>query len=670
MLELSPRYKIQRSARLQALDTSASRAYQAMDVDQTPGQGTSRPVIAFVYQPGHVLPIEQLRAFSEFQAPGMAKIVEYGILPREGEPGRDFVIIAEPLGEPVVANLTRPFEALSDEQIASRLVRPILPALREIESRRIAHRGIRPTNLFYADAARSTIVLGPPMLSPPGQDQPSYLEPIESAMTDPRARGAGVFADDMFSLGITMLMLATGRNPLRDEKETTVIAKRLEATSYEAMAAGFRLTTTMTEVVRGLLVDSRRERWGLNELGQWAVDGRRPNPPRVMLPKVAARPIKIGSDEASGARSLAFHISNNWDHGSKLLSSEEFQVWLRRSLAEETVVERVTKVTRGSQETTVKERADKLILITLLALDPQGPMRYRDIKMQLDGLPNLMANVLADPEGQRDMLADLSQLIANGLWSNWAQIQGSLANEPARIRTMLERQRTVVTTRDPGAGIERCLYELSPAAACLSPLLIESCVVDLNDLMLALDRLPKEAFTEDFLTDRHALAFLAARSTKITDQLLRQAVGRRSALQRLVQQVRMLALVQSSAKILTPNLTRNLADLLKTTADTEIRSSELKELVLKDLEEAAPQGKIDALLKTLEDSGLLEADRRGFENARAEYVAGKKKLYDLKDQLNKATRRSTGLGPQIAGMIGMASGLVSIAVMALMGIGF
>lgn len=279
MLELSPRYKIQRNARLQALDTSASRAYQAMDVDQTPGQGTSRPVIAFVYQPGHVLPIEQLRAFSGFQAPGMAKIVEYGILPREGEPGRDFVIIAEPLGEPVTASLLHPFEALSDEQIASKLVRPILPALREIESRRIAHRGIRPTNLFYADAARSTIVLGPPMLSPPGQDQPSYLEPIESAMTDPRARGAGVFADDLFSLGITMLMLATGRNPLRDEKETTVTAKRLEATSYEAMAAGFRLTTAMTEVVRGLLVDSRRERWGLNELGQWAVDGRRPNPP-------------------------------------------------------------------------------------------------------------------------------------------------------------------------------------------------------------------------------------------------------------------------------------------------------------------------------------------------------------------------------------------------------
>ena len=268
MLELSPRYKIQRNARLQALDTSAARAYQAMEVDQTPGQGTSRPMIAFLYQPGHVLPLEQLRAFSGFQAPGMAKIVEYGVAPRDGDPGRDFAIIVEPLGEPVVSSLIHPFEALSDEQIATRLVRPILPALREIESRRIAHRGIRPTNLFYADAARSRIILGPPMLSPPGQDQPSNLEPLESAMTDPRARGAGVIADDLFSLGVTLLMLATGRNPLKDEKETTITAKRLEVTSYEALASSFRLSTAMMEVVRGLLVDSRRERWGLAELGQ------------------------------------------------------------------------------------------------------------------------------------------------------------------------------------------------------------------------------------------------------------------------------------------------------------------------------------------------------------------------------------------------------------------
>ena len=639
-----------------------------MDVNQ--GQGTSGPVTAFLYQPGNLLPIEQIRAFEGFQAPGMVKILEYGIAARASDPGRDFALIVEPLGEQVVDSLIHPFTAFSDEQIAARLVRPILPALREIEARRTAHRGIRPTNLYYADATRSSILLGPPALSPPGQDQPSYLEPLESAMTDPRARGAGVFADDLFSLGVTILMLATGRNPLKNEKETTVTARRLDVTSFEALASGGRLSTAIIEVVRGLLVDSRRERWGLTELGHWAADGRRINPPRVALPKVAARPIKIGSDEASGARSLAFQIANNWDHGGKLLTSEEFQTWLRRSLAEEVVVDRVTKVTRATQESAHRERSDKLILIALLALDPQGPMRYRGIKMQLDGLPNLMASVLADAEGERDTAADLSQLIANGLWSSWAQIQGPLANEPARIRSMLERQRTVVTARDPGAGIERCLYELSQPAACLSPLLIESCVVDLNDLLVALERLPKEAFVEDFLTDRHMLAFLAARSTKITDQQLRQAVGRRGALQRLVQQVSMLALVQSTVKILTPNLTRNLADLLKATADAEIRGSELKELVLKDLEAAAPTGKIVALLKTLEESGALEADRRGFEAARAEYVEGKKRLIDLNDQHTKASRRSTGLGPQIAGMIGLASGLVSIAVMALMGIGF
>ena len=670
MLELSPRYQIQRDARLAALDTSAARAYKATDAGPTPGSGSPKSVIAYLYLPGNVLPLEQLRTFDKFQAPGMVKIASYGVAGREGDPGRDFVLIVEPMGEMLAPNLAQPFEALSDETIANRVVRSILPALREIESRRTSHRAIRPSNLFYTDGSRTNVILGPPATSPPGQDQPAYLESLESAITDPRARGGQTFADDMFSLGVTLLMLATGRHPLRDMKPEDMTSRRLEVGSFEAMAGGLRLTTTMTELIRGLLVDSRRERWNLSDLAQWAVDGRRPNPPRVTQPKVAGRPIKIGSSEALTARSLAFHLARNWDHGGKLLTSEEFQTWIRRSLAEEAVVDRVTKVTRGSQETTVRERSDKLILNALLALDPNGPMRYRDLSFQLEGLPNLLGNVLVDADNERDAAADLSMLIANGLWSGWSIMQGSLSAEAARIRSLLERQRTVVTTRDPGAGIERCLYELSPAMPCLSPLVLESCVVDLNDLLAALDRLTPESFVEDFLTDRHILAFIASRSSKVTDQVLRQAVGRRNALQRLVQQVKILALVQSNAKIAVPNLTTNLANLLKATADQEIRGSELKELVLKDLEAATPLGKIDALLKTLEESGALEADRRGFEAARTEYVEGKKKLSELKDQLTKAERRASGLGPQIAGMIGMASGLAAIAMMALMGIGF
>ena len=73
--------------------------------------------------------------------------------------------------------------------------------------------------------------------------------------------------------------------------------------------------------------------------------------------------------------------------------------------AHQAVVDRVTKVTRGSQETTVRERSDRLVLNSLLALDPSGPMRYRDLSFQLEGLPNLLGNVLVDAEGVELALA-------------------------------------------------------------------------------------------------------------------------------------------------------------------------------------------------------------------------------------------------------------------------
>ena len=94
------------------------------------------------------------------------------------------------------------------------------------------------------------------------------------------------------------------------------------------------------------------------------------------------------------------------------------------------------------------------------------------------------------------------------------------------------------------------------------------------------------------------------------------------------------------------------------------------ELVLKDLEQAAPLGRIDALLKTLEESGALERDRQAFEAARADYLRTRSRLAELNNELGEAQRQSVRLGPQIAALIGMASGLVSIAAMTLMGIGF
>src|SRR5688572_24387668 len=171
MLELCPRYKILRNHRLPALDTSAARAYQALDVGQVPGQGSARPAVAFLYQPGNSLPAEQIRAFEDFAVPGMMRVLEHGVALRENEPGRDFAVIVESFGEPLVASMAQPFEALSDERIMMSVVRPLLPALREIEARHTAHRAIRPTNIFYD--SRREAVLGPPLLSPPAQDQPT-----------------------------------------------------------------------------------------------------------------------------------------------------------------------------------------------------------------------------------------------------------------------------------------------------------------------------------------------------------------------------------------------------------------------------------------------------------------------------------------------------------------
>jgi serine/threonine protein kinase len=164
-------------------------------------------------------------------------------------------------------------DPMNDEHLVNGFLTLATGALREMSQRSISHRAIRPDNIFYADGSKRSIQLGECVTAPAGMNQPIWYETVEGAMADERARGV----DDLFAVGVTMLALLLGRNPLSNVDVGRFIEDRVNHGSYSAIVGSSRIQPNMLELLRGLLMDDPRERWSLRDI-EHGVGGRRNRP--------------------------------------------------------------------------------------------------------------------------------------------------------------------------------------------------------------------------------------------------------------------------------------------------------------------------------------------------------------------------------------------------------
>src|SRR5579859_1154755 len=112
---------------------------------------------------------------------------------------------------PAGAEAIRPW---GEAELVGRLLRPIAATLGTLAARGVTHRALRPDNLFADVAHGGPVTLGCAWAAPPASTQPTLFEPPYVAMCDRSARGDGRIADDIYALGVTLLLLALGRVPL------------------------------------------------------------------------------------------------------------------------------------------------------------------------------------------------------------------------------------------------------------------------------------------------------------------------------------------------------------------------------------------------------------------------------------------------------------------------
>jgi hypothetical protein len=511
------------------------------------------------------------------------------------------------------------------------------------------------------DEQQTKIVLGDCTMSVPAHDQPAILEPIESGMAIPAGRGSGTFADDMYALGATLLVISIGRNPVQGLSDVEVMRRKIKEGSYATLVNEERVPVSLIEFFRGLMTDDVEQRWLPENIDLW-LNGKRLTPVQARAESQSQRPFKFADQEFFSIRPLAYAMWRNWDKAVQIITDGSLEIWVRRGLENSDLADAIAATIKNSLAMAgmQKDQQDLLVSRVLMVLDPRAPIRYRDFSVRVEGFGSALAVAML----ARQKLQPYTDFINKELWRHWLGAQGKYSADNGAFETMYKDMRNYLKDPNSGAGIERCVYELNEWMFCMSPLIDRHYVIEVKGVLPALDLVSKSANTKLWPVDRHVAAFLRARYAKgVATQI--DAMNDPRPDRATIGMLSVLAIVQWR---LGPDTLFGLASwvggLMGPVINSYHNRSKRKEIE-KEIPKLVRKGNLAELYNYLDNPEERQRDAEGFAWAKAEYAAAEKQIYDLEHGQIDRQESAIKQGRQMAAISGVVISLLTYTVFVL-----
>ena len=588
---------------------------------------------------------------------------EWGVVDWPATGRRHFAVVFDrPTGGRVVQSLTQTIEPMHEDELIHHVLPPLVSSLREFFAMGATHRAIRPTNLFWRDAAHRTLSFGECISAPPAALQPIAYETIESGMAMPTGRGPGSAADDLYALGATIIFLLLGRSPVASVGDDQLLAEKIGRGSYFALLGGQRIGGAIIEALRGLLTDDPRERWNVQDLEMW-LEGRRLSPKQPSLVKRAQRPYEFAGHSFLTARALAYAFSRDPPSAVRALKGQDFEIWIQRSLCDDDRSKMLATAMAEGNDAGLTGHDERLVARVCVALDPAAPIRYKGFAAAIDGFGTALVSAFRG----RGSLQQIAEAMSGRLPQFWFSAQATLKPEQVPILKSFERLRLHLDDRRPGFGIERIAYEMSPDLHCLSPAIEADYVMEPGDVLAALERVSEKRRNDEFQVDRHLAAFIAARYRAAgTDWF--DSLNSADPAQRVLGALYLLSRLQSlKGPASAPALAQRLARQLPLVIDryhNRMRRSRLKA----ELPKIVAKGNLADLLSFVDNAADRVRDLQGFQQALRDYATIDRDLDLIRLEGPRRPERSAELGQRYAaGTASVLAWLIALAVIALGG---
>lgn len=650
---LLDRYQINADRPLPELSTPSASAFAVDD-----RRDIGRQLFALVCTPGLPLRHHAATALRGSQVLNLIPLVEWGTVDWPPLGQRCMVAVYErPLGGRLIDVITTEGGQILDHDLQRRVIEPLAAALQEMVDHGIAHRSVRPGNLFFMDAGRQSLVLGDCVTTPPAFDQPVAFETATRAMATRSGRGEGSVADDLYALGVTLAFLHLGENPVADIGEDALIYAKIEHGSYATLCGGGRIPLFLLELLRGLLSDDPEERWGLRELTLW-IDGRRMTPiQKRPLPKPETRFTFSGHAHVT-PRTLAHAFSRNVGEAARTLKEGQVDPWVRRSLNAAAMADEIARVVEMARTHAGEPRGsdDMTVAKVCMLLDREGPLRYKGYAFLIDAFGTALAVELLR-QGNAKVGAEILDQNIPGIWLEQAGPGPGVAAQARQF----EKLRGFLHANNPGSGIERCLYELNPSLPCQSSLIIQDYVVDIDDLLPALDGAAGRVDTKIPPVDRHIAAFVATRFDEDIERHLR-AIGNSTEARKTAGMLSLLALVQWR---LGPEALYGLSSWIGGLLGPVIASYHSR-TVRRDIEREVPrlvrQGSLPELFELIDNAEQRLQDEKGYRAAVEEFLLAESEVQEIESSDAARAKSAERLGQQTAAMTSVVVTLIFVTI--------
>jgi hypothetical protein len=625
----------------------------------------NRSLYALICRPELPARTNVMRALKGAQGPGMIQLVEWGAMnwPPAGRHCMT-VVYERPVGKRLMQNLRADIRRIDEYDITRKVIEPLVAAVKELTTRGITHRNIRPTNLFYMDEAGERIALGDCVTTPPAFDQPLVFESVEAGMANPVARGSGTYSDDLYSLGVTLIFLFLGRNPVAHLDEESLLKQKIQYGSYTTLVGEQRLPLPMIELLRGLLCDDPDQRWDIESLDLW-LSGRRLSPLQSRAEKRAARGFPFNGKEYFNCRELAQAMSRNWDLAVPPVLEGKLELWLRRAVEDKERAQVIADVVRTALNAGSDKRVatDLMLCKVLILLDPTAPIRYKGFNAMPDGFGSALATVMAQRADNRLLV----EIILREVPKLWFEARKSYLPDNSLMEGNFRELKGYLTQAGMGFGLERCLYELNDALPCQSGLLGEEYVVELKELLPALNVAAgkRGADGKQWPIDRHIAAFMGARARSDIDRNLLQLSDPEPA-KALMALLNLFAVFQYRlGPESLPNLAAWVGSLVGSVV-TAFHSRERRKELEKEIPKLVRRGSVVEMFNLLDNVGERDKDTHEFAWAQAQYTAAEEEVRRIQTDDDDRAREADRTGKQTAAVIGILVALVTTSIVVIM----
>jgi hypothetical protein len=643
---------------LPALDSPRATAVMAID-----NRFQTRDVFALSIDPRQAMRADVLAILRGQPAQSWLGLAASDMfeLPGTGE-RRLAVVMERPGGQRLWPSMTEPAEPIPERTLARFVVPNVADALQDLGNRRVAHGSIRPDNLFYMDKEQSQVVVGEGISGPPGFSQPVSFETVDRGFAHPLARGDGSPEGDLYSFGVTLLALLLGHDPADGRDDATLLAEKQIQGSFAALAGDVSasiISNQMRVLLRGLLADDFEQRWTPEQVLEWC-ENPRVNAKRLPALRRAPRPFVFNGMEFGYARPLPAAFAANRSEALAVLRDGSLAKWVRNELHDAAADERLEEAILGAGNDD-----DALISQVSMALDPQGPLRFRDLVAMPDGLGPLLLDAFANRDSNR--LGTIAELLKSDLPQHWAERHGGPSTQISVMLRTLGEQAGYLREQAFGFGLERCLYELNPGLPCRSQLVAEDNVASVADLLVALDRAAARGIDEDNVVDRHIAAFVGSHNSRNTVLLKRLAKAGEDVAEGNLANLALLARLQEAEK------SGPLRDLCAwwrgrlTPAIESFHSVIRRDVIAAHLESAAKTGQLVKMLQAVDGIAVREQDEDEYARAKREYAANDIEIEHLAGSDINRAEAAIGLGHQIAAGLGALMLTTSLVYFALAG---